>query len=97
MQRNPLRPAGAFNGRMDPRPLTQDRRSALLQFESVYEDWRQATDAWLAAELKLWTQALGGAGPAQVRRLGADAARLRERARSTYLTVMDSLTHTLPD
>lgn len=81
---------------MDLRPLTQHERSALLEFETVYEHWREATDAWLAAEVVLWTEALGGAGPAQIARLGEDAARLRGRARSAYLNVIDTLTQTPP-
>lgn len=82
---------------MDSRPLTQHRRAALLHFEAVYDDWRQATDAWLDAEVRLWTEALRGPSPVEVARLGADAARLRDAARAAYLRVMDALTRTMAE
>lgn len=97
MQRKPLRPALAFNACMDSRPPTQQRRNALLQFEAVYGDWREATDAWLAAEVLLWTETLRGAGSMEIARLGAEAARLRDSARNAYFRVMDALMQTLPD
>ncbi|HEY1231075.1 MAG TPA: hypothetical protein VGF26_27550, partial [Ramlibacter sp.] len=82
---------------MDSRPLTHQKRRALLQFEAAYEEWRQATDAWLAAELVLWTRALAGARSPEVARLGADAERLRDSARTAYIRVMDALVHAPTD
>jgi len=82
---------------MDSRTLTSHERSALLQFEAIYEDWRQATDDWLAAEVLVWTEALRGADSPQFRRLGADATRLRKNARIAYLRVMDALMRAGPD
>lgn len=80
-----------FNHRMKVRTLTPRERSALLQFEDLYEQWRTAADAWLAAELLLWTEALRAPFSPEVARLGADAARHRETARSAYLRVMEAL------
>ena len=79
---------------MDLCKLTQHDRNALLEFEVVYDEWRQATDAWLAAEVLLWTEALQAPGSPQLAGLGNEAARLRKVARRTYLRVIDALVRT---
>lgn len=76
---------------MKVRTLTPHERSALLQFEDLYGQWRIAADAWLAAELLLWTEALRAPWSPEAVRLGAEAARQRETARHAYLRVMEAL------
>ena len=83
---------------MDSRTLTQHERKALLQFEAIYEDWRQAADAWLTAEFLLWTEALHrGADSPEFGRLRTEAARLRDASRNAYLRVVDALMQADPD
>lgn len=73
-----------------PFPTEHDRR-ALLHFETVHAEWRQATEAWLAAELLLWTEAFRRPGSPEASRAGKEATRLRDTARATYLRVLDAL------
>ncbi|WP_427914939.1 hypothetical protein ACPWT1_08520 [Ramlibacter sp. MMS24-I3-19] len=75
------------------RTLTPQDRSALLQFEDLYGQWRTAVDAWLAAEVLLWTEALRAPYSPEIARLGAEAARHRDTARNAYLRVMEALAH----
>lgn len=90
-QRNPWRTGAASNGGMDTRALTQQERAALVRFEAVYEEWRRATEAWLDAEVRLWTEALRRPGAPGCGCPGVDAVRLREAARAAHLRVVDAL------
>lgn len=80
-----------FNGHMAATSPSDPECSELLRFEAVYAAWRQATDGWLSAEVSLWSEALRSPGSPECRRLGEEAARLRETAREAYLRLVDAL------
>lgn len=68
-------------------------RTALQEYEALYEQWRRAEAELAQSELRLWTEALrAGEAPCS---LGAETLRLRDIANAARARVLDLSRHVL--
>lgn len=67
--------------------VTPGDRTALREYEALYEQWRHAEADLAASEMRLWAEALrAGAAPCS---LAAETLRLRDLAHAARTRVLD--------
>jgi hypothetical protein len=73
------------------RTLTDEERTSLLRYETLYAQWRAAVQALSASELALWAEALR-APTSEVRmRLAAETLSLRQAAADAHAQLIAAL------
>jgi hypothetical protein len=73
------------------RPPSPQERAALLQFETLYEQWRCASEALVAVEVELWDTLLRSPHSEDRLRLASETVRLRRLACAARERVLGAL------
>jgi hypothetical protein len=77
-------------GRADS-SMTDPQRLALREAERLFDEWRRAKEAVIAAESRLWEQALAAPGGQPPPALAAETLRLRQVARDAHARLTAAL------
>lgn len=71
--------------------LTDPQRLALREAERLFDEWRRAKEAVIAAESRLWEEALAAPGGQPPPALAAETLRLRQAARDAHARLTAAL------